>query len=532
MDKNTINNQVTLKAIYEIVSMRPVVKKSKCHTINKLVRTIRGLKKKKGSEEKTKKFAAKADRLAALLPIIKKIPADDIFKFALTNNVFGTTMANEENHHGALTKLTKDKSLQTAVEKFKEKNKEHISRLPHLFALWSMQKRHHADKAIKTSENIREQPADSDSNIPIRNKEGNKFSKKEVEQNLIDNSQNNSEVGKNESISDDNSSTTSEEGSLINDANVGNADDVKSADKSIFNSDSDENVENVDDVKSADKPIHNADSDENISIDFSTSTDCDPMNSDTDINTEEENESTDTDVPIPRVGNSPESNKVTEFKMSNSLNPDAEIRKINLDDLSDEEVPIHAADKSHESKQLTKLESKKIKKSSFFIYSDNSCSSEEDNIKSEDEEKSENIEIEEQPERSRLNQSFFRGRRDNFSDRGRGRNQQHKEREHSMDGKIQIRGRGRGRGRGLRFSGRGRSFNQSRGGKRPYDGSDANFTQPGDTPQFPVDNPVKKVYHEKARDIEVLHPSWAAKKKQKERETGIPVFQGKKIRFD
>ncbi|KAG1681214.1 hypothetical protein GQR58_011998 [Nymphon striatum] len=438
--------------------MRPVVKKSKCHTINKLVRTIRGLKKKKGSEEKTKKFAAKADRLAALLPIIKKIPADDIFQFALTNNVFGTTMANEENHHGALTKLTKDKSLQTAVEKFKEKNKEHISRLPHLFALWSMQKRHHADKAIKTSENIREQPADSDSNIPIRNKEGNKFSKKEVEQNLIDNSQNNSEVGKNESISDDNSSTTSEEGSLINDANVGNADDVKSADKSIFNSDSDENVENVDDVKSADKPIHNADSDENISIDFSTSTDCDPMNSDTDINTEEENESTDTDVPIPRVGNSPESNKVTEFKMSNSLNPDAEIRKINLDDLSDEEVPIHAADKSHD-------------------------------------------------------------------DRGRGRNQQHKEREHSMDGKIQI--RGRGRGRGLRFSGRGRSFNQSRGGKRPYDGSDANFTQPGDTPQFPVDNPVKKVYHEKARDIEVLHPSWAAKKKQKERETGIPVFSGK-----
>jgi len=55
----------------QIVSMRQKVNKAKLYTVNKLVRELRRLKSKNGSEEQKKKFNRKAERLMEEVLVIK-----------------------------------------------------------------------------------------------------------------------------------------------------------------------------------------------------------------------------------------------------------------------------------------------------------------------------------------------------------------------------------------------------------------------------------------------------------------------------
>ena len=55
----------------QIVSMRQKVNKAKLYTINKLIRELRRLKSKNGSEEQKKKFNRKAERFMEEVFVIK-----------------------------------------------------------------------------------------------------------------------------------------------------------------------------------------------------------------------------------------------------------------------------------------------------------------------------------------------------------------------------------------------------------------------------------------------------------------------------
>ncbi|KDR07073.1 serum response factor-binding protein 1 isoform X2 [Zootermopsis nevadensis] len=116
MDKLTLNNQ--------IVSMRQEARKAKLHTISKLVREVRKLRSKNGSEDQKKKNNRKADRFMEEVLIIKKLKDDEISKFALCNSkmsseiIFDLATSLKDK---ALTRLSKQPSISTRVSEFRMK---------------------------------------------------------------------------------------------------------------------------------------------------------------------------------------------------------------------------------------------------------------------------------------------------------------------------------------------------------------------------------------------------------------------------
>nr|CAB3266563.1 serum response factor-binding protein 1-like [Phallusia mammillata] len=76
MDTNKLNN--------EMILMRKSFKKAKVHVISKLVRQIRQLRNKKGSDLQIQKHKNRADRLVEEIDTIKDLKPDKIFKHLLS----------------------------------------------------------------------------------------------------------------------------------------------------------------------------------------------------------------------------------------------------------------------------------------------------------------------------------------------------------------------------------------------------------------------------------------------------------------
>jgi len=150
MDKLTLNNQ--------IVSMRQKVDKAKLYTINKLVRELRRLKSKNGSEEQKEKFNRKAERLMEEVLVIKKQKADDVSKFALCNSkmlseIIADPAASLKDK--ALARISTQPTISTCVSQFHTKFPMWNNIVPQLILKLGHKKaRKQRHKKLKTCENV------------------------------------------------------------------------------------------------------------------------------------------------------------------------------------------------------------------------------------------------------------------------------------------------------------------------------------------------------------------------------------------
>ncbi|XP_067666891.1 serum response factor-binding protein 1-like [Haliotis asinina] len=106
-----------------IVTMRKRVKQAKVRVIQKLVRSIDSLKKKKGTPAMLEKNKRKAERLVEEIHVIKHLKADKISKFAIGNTVSFVELCKQDNssiQSRALTRVSENEVIQKEVVRFRD----------------------------------------------------------------------------------------------------------------------------------------------------------------------------------------------------------------------------------------------------------------------------------------------------------------------------------------------------------------------------------------------------------------------------
>ncbi|GLH14985.1 Serum response factor-binding protein 1 [Gryllus bimaculatus] len=127
MDKWVINNY--------IVQMRHSVSQARVHVLNKLVREIRKLQNKKGTDEQKQKNSRKAERLRQEVIFIKKLDPDELSKYALLSTEDPLEMLSKVSlsiEERSKVRLAAHKSIIHQVEIFRTKYPEWALKLPPL----------------------------------------------------------------------------------------------------------------------------------------------------------------------------------------------------------------------------------------------------------------------------------------------------------------------------------------------------------------------------------------------------------------
>ncbi|XP_065225970.1 serum response factor-binding protein 1-like [Planococcus citri] len=120
----------------KIVDMRHSVRQSRIQAINKLVKEIKKLRDKKGTDEQKAKNASKADRYVECIQIMKKIKEDDVSKFALMNEkslAQITNNVNETPEIKAIARISDHRPVHSKVKAFRETYPDWKETLPLLF---------------------------------------------------------------------------------------------------------------------------------------------------------------------------------------------------------------------------------------------------------------------------------------------------------------------------------------------------------------------------------------------------------------
>lgn len=138
--------------------MRQKVNKAKLYAINKLVRELRRLKRKNGSEEQKERFNRKAERLMEEVLVIKKQKADDVSKFALSNSkilseIIADPAASLKDK--ALARISSQLTISTCVSQFHTKFPVWKNIVPQLILKLGHKKaRKQRNKKLKSCENV------------------------------------------------------------------------------------------------------------------------------------------------------------------------------------------------------------------------------------------------------------------------------------------------------------------------------------------------------------------------------------------
>lgn len=131
MEKIKINNQV--------VQMRKFVKQAKVHTINKLVKQIKLLQNRKGNEVQINKAKRKAERFLETVTLMKKIKPDDVSKLALSKAKDWKNELQRKNcplHDRCIAMLANYPAVQKEVETFHIANQELVLKITDLLKQW------------------------------------------------------------------------------------------------------------------------------------------------------------------------------------------------------------------------------------------------------------------------------------------------------------------------------------------------------------------------------------------------------------
>lgn len=115
IDKVALNNKVVL--------MRAIVRRSKLHLINGLVKKVHKLRDKKGSEDQKKQNKNKADKMLEDIKIIKVLKPDYVSKYALGSTVKFEELASKASttpEMRALARLAAHKFIMQEVDKFRQ----------------------------------------------------------------------------------------------------------------------------------------------------------------------------------------------------------------------------------------------------------------------------------------------------------------------------------------------------------------------------------------------------------------------------